>query len=140
MLSSTLYRVLLRRRTKEILPKTITSYIFINNGLIALLFLPFVYQEITWGVGSISIWTGLAAVCANAAFVYAVQQVGAARMSLIDLLQRPLVVILSMLMLGEAITASQVCGIILVSIGVYLANLGKKSVKIKEIKWALENG
>ena len=139
VLSSTLYRVLLGRRTKEIPPKTITSYIFINNGFIALLFLPFLYQEITWKVGSISIWTGLAAVCANAAFVYAVKQVGAARMSLIDLLQRPLVVILSMLMLGEALTANQVCGIILVSIGVYLANIGKRT-KTKEIKWNVANG
>jgi drug/metabolite transporter (DMT)-like permease len=121
VITSTTYRIFLGRKTKELQSKVISSYIFINNGLVGLACLPFLYQQVTWKVGVISFWTGIAAVCANLAFVYAVKNVGVARMSVIDLLQRPLVIVLSIMILGESVSLSQVLGVILVSLGVYFA-------------------
>ena len=126
VLSSTVYRILLGRHTQTIKPGTISSCIFISNGIIALGFLPFLYRDMNLQLLTMSAWTGSAAICANVAFIYAVKHVGAARMSVIDLLQRPLVIILSMFILGELVSVKPILGLILVVLGVYLANVYRR--------------
>ncbi len=137
VLTSTCYRVLLGQKTKLLATNAISFSIFMTNGSIGLMLLPFFYQDVTWSIGGLSIWIGVAAACANLAFVYAIKHIGAARMSVIDLLQRPLVVILSMLVLHETITLAAVAGIMLVGLGVYMAQGGKKLVPAAASSMAL---
>lgn len=140
MLSSTTYRVKLGHLTQEIPSKTISSLIFLINGSITTLLLPFVFKDINVQTTLTTLWSGLAAVCANMAFVYAISLVGSARMSLIDLMQRPLVILLSMFVLDEVLESSQILGIVLVLLGVYIANryrnltsIPKQPIEIKRI-------
>lgn len=128
VISSTSYRILLGKKTKLLPVKTITTYIFINNGLVAFCFLPFFYKDFNLYLGGISIWTGLAAVCANVAFVYGVKALGPARMSVIDQLQRPLVVLLSMFILSESPNFKQFIGMIGVFVGVYFVTIRQRHV------------
>jgi drug/metabolite transporter (DMT)-like permease len=57
--------------------------------------------------------------------VYAVKKVGASIMSVVDLLQRPIVVFLSSFIFAETITFLQVMGILLVTSGIGLVTSGR---------------
>jgi drug/metabolite transporter (DMT)-like permease len=135
MASSAVYRIRLEGLTKIVEPQVASTWFFVINGILAVLLIPFcVYLDeadsaSTWLRGFpervfyIAAWAGVASVLANIIFVKAVRLLGATRMSIFDLLQRPLVVILAAVILGESVTPPQLAGLALVLLGVHLAKV-----------------
>ena len=66
-------------------------------------------------------WIGVAAAVANVAFLVALHRIGATRISIFTLLQRPAVMAVAALVLAEPLHVSQVVGITLVLAGVHAA-------------------
>ena len=142
MISSTVYRLRLEGLTKIVEPQVASTWFFAVNGLVTLALLPICVQvddaadTIAWiqhfppRVFYIAAWSGVAAVGANILFVKAVKALGATRMSIFDLLQRPLVVLFAAAILGESLNWSQAVGFVLVMIGVRYA----KVVRIPQAK------
>jgi len=130
---STTYRVYMESVTKIIEPAQISFYIFSINALLSIIFLPFFISTISWQSLSIATWIGVAAALANIAFISAIQYLGATRMSVIDMLQRPLVIIAAVFLLKETLSNLQIAGCILTFIGTQLARV-KRVSKEKSIK------
>lgn len=123
ILSSTIYRTRMETVTRAIPPLLVSTYIFLINGSVSLLFLfPFLppIQGSGYGIGA---WVGTAAAVANVAFLYALAKVGSTNMSLFNLLQRPLVLVLAALVLREPLTTLQIVGAVLVLVGVRWAQV-----------------
>lgn len=121
---STLYRTQMDRLTKEISPSLIAKYIFISNGICALLFLPFVQMEyINMTSLRYGLWLGCAAVIGNVGFLTAVKLLGSTKISIIGILQRPILIIVSAIVLGESLNLWQVAGIAMVIGGVKMAKV-----------------
>ncbi len=127
VLSSTTYRVYLDKLTKEFPVILISTYIFLINGLIMLLFyspkLPNIKLEI-WQFG---IWLGITSVLANIAFLYALNKLGSTRISVILMIERPVVLIIAALVLKEVFNIEKFLGIIMVLWGISLARVQRKS-------------
>lgn len=124
---STIYRTQMDGVTKEFGPLLTSCYIFLFNGIIALFALPFVqmsagYQTITYGV-----WLGIASVVGNIAFLWAIKVLGSTKISIWGILQRPLIIFLSAIVLKETLSIPQIIGIALVLIGIQMA-------KVKRVK------
>ena len=119
LLSSTLYRTRLEDVTKVVSPLVVSTYIFWVHGLLCWLILP----PPPTSTSTIGIWLGLAAAVANVAFLYSIRRVGATNMSLFNLLQRPLVVVLASWTLNETMTGWQWLGVVLVLAGIRQAQL-----------------
>jgi drug/metabolite transporter (DMT)-like permease len=130
---STTYRVYMESVTKIIEPAQISFYIFSINALLSMIFLPFFIRTISWQSLSIATWIGVAAALANIAFISAIHYLGATRMSVIDMLQRPLVIIAAVFLLNETLSNLQIAGCILTFIGTQLARV-KRVSKEKSIK------
>ncbi len=123
ILSSTVYRTRMESVTRQIPPLLVSTYIFLINGTVSLLFLfPFVDAISAHGYG-IGLWVGTAAASANVAFLYALCIVGSTNMSVFNLLQRPIILISAALILREPLTAVQIAGTVLVLIGVRWAQV-----------------
>lgn len=125
---STVYRVTMEATTRLFTPALVSTYLFLINGLFAaVILLPFAgsIQQETWQIGG---WMGLAAACANVAFVFAIKLLGSTKVSIILLLQRPAVIIAAAVILREALSAVQILGVILVLAGVPLAQGGAKKI------------
>jgi drug/metabolite transporter (DMT)-like permease len=123
ILSSTIYRTRMETVTKQIPPILVSTYIFLINGTVSLLFIfPFLAPISAQGYG-IGVWVGTAAAVANVAFLYALAIVGSTNMSVFNLLQRPLVLVVAALILQEPLSAIQIAGTVLVLIGVRLAQV-----------------
>lgn len=123
ILSSTIYRTRMESVTKQYPPLLVSTYIFLINGTVSLLFLfPFLKPISPHGYG-IGLWVGTAAAIANVAFLYALSIVGSTNMSVFNLLQRPLILISAALILREPLTAVQIAGTVLVLIGVRWAQV-----------------
>lgn len=121
--SSTVYRTRMETVTKQFPPILVSTYIFLINGTISLLFIfPFLPPISANGYG-IGVWVGTAAAVANVAFLYALSIVGSTNMSVFNLLQRPLVLLIAALILREPLTAMQVAGTVLVLVGVRWAQV-----------------
>ncbi len=122
---STTYRTKLGSVTEKVSSLTISSVIFVVCGIFSLICLPFAgkISGIGWFYGFV---IGVFAVLANITFVKAVALMGAARMSVISMLQRPLVIFLASILLKEPLNALQVSGILMVVAGIYLAKVEKK--------------
>ena len=129
VLTSALYRTQMDGLTKEFKPITVSGYLFLINSILALIALPFIGEisSFTW---KISAWIGFAGAIANVAFLSALHLIGSTRISIITVLQRPLVIIAAAFFLKEPITFAQGIGIFMVLIGVQLA----KVKKVKEDK------
>ncbi|MCC7530046.1 MAG: EamA family transporter, partial [Candidatus Melainabacteria bacterium] len=69
------------------------------------------------------VWIGIAAGLANIAFLYAINTVGATRISVITMLQRPLLIVAAALLLKEPVTIPQMAGIVLVIAGTQMARV-----------------
>ena len=124
--SSTTYRTRMETITQKVLPRDISTHIFLINGLISIvLILPWI-EPIKAESIPIAIWIGAAAAIANLAFLSAIKVLGSTRMSIFDMLQRPLVIVGAAILLGESITPLQGIGVILVLVGVQWAKVRRK--------------
>ena len=121
VVSSTAYRTTLEDLTKTLEPATVSTWVFLINAALALAFIaPWagLPPRAAWAVGS---WIGLAGALANVAFIEALHRVGAARLSVFTLLQRPLVMVVAAVALREPLRALQIVGVAGVLAGVRLA-------------------
>lgn len=125
--SSTTYRVLLEKLTKEIKPAIVSAYIFLINGFCMLPLLPFIAPGLTPQIIASGLWLGLAAALANVAFLYAISQLGSTRVSIITMLERPIVICIAAFVLKELLSPLQIAGIILVIAGVQVAKVKRKA-------------
>lgn len=122
---STTYRTKLGSVTERVPSLTISSVIFVICGIFSLICLPFAgkISGIGWLYGFV---IGIFAVLANITFVKAIALLGAARMSVISMLQRPFVIFLASILLQEPLSVLQICGILMVASGIYFAKVEKK--------------
>ncbi len=126
VLSSTIYRVRMEDTTRELQPALVSTYMFLINGIFTLLFFaPWVgpIPAHGWVLGA---WIGLAALAGNVAFVYALSLLGSTRVSIINMLQRPIIIIAAALILKESLTAPKMLGVVLVLIGVQFARVARR--------------
>lgn len=124
--TSTTYRVTMEGTANRFSPALISTYMFFINGLIVLMFfMPFAGQipERAWQIGT---WMGFASACANVAFLFALHLLGSTRISIINILQRPAIIIAAALILREPLTITQCVGVVFVLIGVQLAQVKRK--------------
>lgn len=125
VLSSTLYRLTIEKLTAETDPALVSTWVYLVHGVIALLALtPFAGAPpaSAWTAG---LWTGVAAAISNVAFVAALAGLGAARASVVMLLQRPIIVIAAAIVLAEPLGPEEYVGIALVVAGVALSTVKK---------------
>lgn len=118
--SSTIYRLTLEKLTSDADPALISGWVYLVHGALALVLLaPMVGMPsaAAWTAGS---WTGVAAAVSNVAFVAALAGLGAARASVVMLLQRPIIVIAAAIVLTEPLGVEEYVGIALVVAGVAL--------------------
>lgn len=131
LISSTLYRALLERVTQTVVPTTVSSLMFFTNAILTFILLGAwqipLLNSVNLGFG---LWLGIAAIVANIAFVKCIALLGSTRSSIINMLQRPLVVIFAALLLDEPMNRLQWIGVVLVFLGIYLA----RSIKRKGIQ------
>jgi drug/metabolite transporter (DMT)-like permease len=123
VITSSFYRVQMERLTDEISPAVISACTMAVGAVFSLLFiLPFNYNmpASAWYFG---VWIGIAAGLANIAFLYAINTVGATRISVITMLQRPLLIIAAAVLLKEPVTIPQMIGIVLVIAGTQMARV-----------------
>ena len=64
--------------------------------------------------------------CANVAFLFALALLGSTRISIINILQRPAIIVAAAIILREPLSISQGVGVILVLVGVQLAQVKRK--------------
>jgi drug/metabolite transporter (DMT)-like permease len=123
---STIYRTKLDDATRMFPPMQVSTYMFIMDGVIGLFFLPIVWplSGKTWIIGTV---IGIAAAVANISFLLAIYFIGSTRMSVIGLLQRPIVIVCAALILKEPLSAVQITGIILVIAGIQMAKVTKRT-------------
>jgi len=123
--SSTTYRLTLERLASSVDHPLISSWVYLVHGALALVLLvPFVGMPpaAAWTAGC---WTGIAAAISNVAFVAALAGLGAARASVVMLLQRPIIVITAAFVLAEPLGVEEYVGITLVVAGVALSTVPK---------------
>jgi drug/metabolite transporter (DMT)-like permease len=137
--SSTIYRLRLEGLTAVVEPQIASTWFFVLNGLLTVSLLPVIAGldgasgSLAWLAGfpdqvlMIAAWAGVASVLANIMFLRAVKILGSTRMSIFDLLQRPLVIVLAAVILGEQVTWTQVVGFILVVLGVRMAKVTRNA-------------
>ena len=123
VITSSFYRVQMEKLTDEIPPALASACTMAVGAVFSLLvILPF-NLNMPPNAWSFGIWIGLAAGLANIAFLYAINTVGATRLSVITMLQRPLLIVAAALLLKEPVTAAQVFGVILVIAGTQMARV-----------------
>ncbi len=127
VVSSTIYRVRTEATTAQLSPALVSTYIFLINGVIGLCFLPFVVGELSQTAWYYGAWMGLAAAAANVAFLFALSILGSTRVSVINMMQRPLIALSAALVLHESLQNSQIVGLLLVMIGVQTATVRRQS-------------
>lgn len=121
---STMYRTRLEVITESYSSKLISAWMFVICLAISLGCLPFIGSVSKEGI-FIGAGLGAAAVIANITFVKSIQLLGSTRMSIISLIQRPVVIFLAAFLLKEPLTAIQIIGIIMVIIGISIAKAEK---------------
>jgi len=122
---STIYRTRLDEATRDFTPLLVSTYMFVINGIISLIMIPSILPVPgkIWVIGLI---VGIAAAAANLSFLWAIHLMGSTRMSVIGLLQRPIVIICAALILKEPLSIIQITGIILVLVGIQMAKVSKR--------------
>jgi drug/metabolite transporter (DMT)-like permease len=128
VISSTTYRVLLERVTRIHKPAVVSTYIFLLNGLCVLPFVPTHAANLPPNILASGVWLGIAAAVANVSFLYAISILGSTRVSIITMLERPIVICIAALLLKEQLTPLQIIGIVIVIAGVQLAKVKRKPV------------
>jgi drug/metabolite transporter (DMT)-like permease len=130
--TSALYRTRMDLVTKEVKPITISAYLFMINAVVGVFCLPWLGEvdSYTWQLAA---WIGFAGAIANIAFISALKLIGSTRISILTVLQRPLVILLAALVLNEPLTVTQIIGIIMVLLGVQFAKV-TKTTSVKDLK------
>ena len=123
VLSSTIYRIYLDKLTQDFEVRLISTYIFLINGLIILaLFTPKLARlnivSIEFGT-----WMGIIGVLANIAFLFSLRKLGSTQISVILMVERPIVLIIAALILKEALNLPAILGIVMVLFGIKLAKV-----------------
>ena len=129
VLASATYRIKMDQITRVIEPIAASASLFIVNACVGLLALPWIPLIETKVVPSV-IWIALAGVVANVAFVRALSTLGSTRISILTLLQRPLIILISIPILGEIPTTLQWVGITTVIVSVYFSRTAQKKAII----------
>ena len=125
MLCTIIYRIRMEGVTAEFTPIIVSLYIFwINTFLVSIFFMPFAgnIPKEGWYIG---IWIGIAAAVANVAFLAALHLLGSTRISIFNILQRPMVMVAAAFILHEPLTWLQILGIVMVMYGVNVAKVQK---------------
>lgn len=125
---STAYRTAMDDITASFNPLNTANYIFLSNGLVALIALPFAGPIPEKAIPA-GLWLGLAGVAANISFLAALKVLGSTRISIFGILQRPVIIVASSIILSEPLDAIQAVGILMVIGGVYLARVEKREEK-----------
>jgi len=138
--SSSIYRVKMEVLTDKYPPAWTSAVCFVLIGLVSVLLfglksatssslpLPSL-ASLPWCVG-----IGIAAALANVSFVTALNKVGSTRISIISMLQRPLLIGFAAVALQEQPTLIQLVGIILVVIGMNYAKVERVSETEGDLK------
>ena len=125
--SSTIYRVRMEIICEKQSPIEAAGITYFFQGLVTLalipLALPFPDRSLAFGA-----WIGISAALANIAFVSALNLVGSTRVSILTMIQRPLLIIAAAIFLKEAVSPLQVTGVVLVMIGIQLAEVKRKQI------------
>jgi drug/metabolite transporter (DMT)-like permease len=124
VLSSTTYRIRIESILAKADPAIVSLNVFVVNGIIAIACLPFIGPVTNLAqVAPFTLWMGMAGAVANLAFIAAIKELGATRMSVINLTQRPLVVLIAAVALKEVLSWPQILGFALVIAGVQMAQV-----------------
>ncbi|MDZ4836000.1 MAG: DMT family transporter [Candidatus Melainabacteria bacterium] len=126
VLTSTTYRVTMEGTANRLSPALISTYLFFINGIIVVAFIMPFAGKIPDGAWQIGSWMGLASACANVAFLFALHLLGSTRISIINILQRPAIIVAAAIILKEPLSLAQGVGVALVLIGVQLAQVKRK--------------
>ncbi len=123
VVTSSFYRVQMEKLTDEINPAVASACTMAVGAVFSLLvILPF-NANMPANAWYFGVWIGIAAGLANIAFLYAISSVGATRLSVITMLQRPLLILAAALVLKEPVTMPQIIGIVLVLAGTQMARV-----------------
>ena len=129
--SSSFYRVKMEDLSDQLTPFVAAGASFALIGLLTAVFLlPFI-GSLPQESLPIGIAIGISAAAANVAFVVALNRVGATRISVITMVQRPLLIAAAALILREQPTILQLIGIVLVIVGMHYAKVTRLS-KVKD--------
>ncbi|CAN5354000.1 hypothetical protein BH11CYA1_BH11CYA1_47120 [soil metagenome] len=136
--SSTTYRIKIEGILQNADPKLISLNIFVINAVLSLCLLP-TMGPVNQAVLPFCVWMGVAAALANLAFIAAIKELGATRMSVINLIQRPLIIIIAAFVLKESLGWAQVLGFVFVMLGVQMAQVRPKveDSKVSEVELEL---
>lgn len=130
VMTSALYRLRMDSITQDIEPLTVSGSLFAFNGVMSILILPFV--EVPKEVIPFGIWLGFAGIVANVAFLFAIKHLGSTRVSVLSVIQRPLAVILGVILLREFVSTLQIVGMVMIFAGIYFAKMKPVPVRVKE--------
>jgi|JI10StandDraft_1071094.scaffolds.fasta_scaffold00426_44 drug/metabolite transporter (DMT)-like permease len=146
VLSSTTYRIKIEAILKKADPRLVSLNIFVINALVSFCLLPWLgsISQINPTILPFAAWMGVAAALANLAFIAAIKELGATRMSVINLIQRPMIIIIAAFVLRESLAWPQILGFILVMLGVQMAQVKPKlelsKVSAAELELAVTAG
>ena len=135
--SSSIYRIKMDEVTRDHDSIYIASYCFILLGALSILVLPLMLAfapatgTITPHILSYGIVVGICAALANIAFIKALSLVGATRISIITMVQRPGLILIAALILHEIPTWLQAVGIALVVVGINFAKVSRAAITSK---------
>lgn len=134
VISSTTYRIKIESILRQADPRLVSLNIFIINALVSLCLIPWTgaLVQINQAILPFAIWMGLAAALANLAFIAAIKHLGATRMSVINLIQRPMIIVIAAVVLKESLGWPQILGFILVMLGVQMAQV-KPKIEVVEV-------
>lgn len=134
VLSSTTYRIKIESILRQADPRLVSLNIFVINALVSFCLLPWLgsISQINAAILPFAAWMGVAAALANLAFIAAIKDLGATRMSVINLIQRPMIIIIAAFVLRESLGWPQVLGFVLVMLGVQMAQV-KPKVEVSKV-------
>lgn len=132
-LTSSIYRVQMEILCDKEEPKLIAAGTFFLQGLLTLAFLPIVFPFSlpTLAFGG---WIGIIAAVANIAFVAALNLVGSTRISVLTMIQRPLLIIIAAFTLHESVNLIQAVGIVLAMVGIQLAQVDRNALATQALQ------
>lgn len=129
VITSAIYRLKMDHLTHLVEPLTVSGSLFVFNGVMSLMILPFV--TISKDSIPLGVWLGTAGIVANIAFLYAIKKLGSTRVSILSILQRPLAVIFGVFILNEFISSLQILGMLMIFTGIYFAKMKPSLVRRK---------
>jgi drug/metabolite transporter (DMT)-like permease len=120
--ASTIYRTTMDTLTRDKNPLLISNYLFLSHALFGLCCLPFIEVNIenTWKFSTCLAFT---AIMGNIAFLWSIKLLGATKISIWGILQRPIVIVVSAFVLKEKLDLSQLAGVVLVLVGIQMAKV-----------------